>query len=78
MNGIVLNVPVKVGTSVSGSSSFSEGTTIATVANMNDIIFSGNIDETEVAKLHVGMDVTPHWTISLQRVPCRTVPECLS
>ena len=58
MNGIVLNVPVKVGTSVSGSSSFSEGTTIATVANMNDIIFSGNIDETEVAKLHVGMDVT--------------------
>ena len=54
MNGIVLNVPVKVGTSVSGSSSFSEGTTIATVANMNDIIFSGNIDETEVAKLHVG------------------------
>ncbi|MDO4497161.1 MAG: efflux RND transporter periplasmic adaptor subunit [Bacteroidales bacterium] len=58
MNGIVLNVPVKVGTSVSGSSSFSQGTTIATVADMSDIIFRGNIDETEVAKLHTGMEVT--------------------
>lgn len=58
MNGIVLNVPVKTGTSVSGSSAFSQGTTIATIADMNDIIFSGNIDETEVAKLKVGMDVT--------------------
>ncbi len=58
MTGIVLNVPVKVGTSVSGSSSFSQGTTIATVADMNDIIFHGNIDETEVARLHHGMDVT--------------------
>lgn len=57
MTGVVLNVPVKVGTSVSGSSAFSQGTTIATVADMNDIIFRGNIDETEVAKLHTGMDV---------------------
>lgn len=56
MTGVVLNVPVKVGTSVSGSSAFSPGTTIATVADMNDIIFSGNIDETEVAKLKVGME----------------------
>lgn len=58
MNGIVLNVPVKVGTSVSGSSAFSQGTTIATVADMKDVIFRGNIDETEVAKLHTGMEVT--------------------
>lgn len=55
MNGTILNVPVKVGTSVSGSSAFSQGTTIATVADMSDIIFRGNIDETEVAKLNVGM-----------------------
>ena len=58
MNGIVLNVPVKEGTSVSGSSAYSDGTTIATVADMKNIIFHGNIDETEVAKLHTGMDVT--------------------
>lgn len=57
MNGMILNVPVKVGTSVSGSSAFSQGTTIATVADMSDIIFRGNIDETEVAKLRTGMDV---------------------
>ena len=58
LDGIVLNVPVKVGTSVSGSSAFSQGTTIATVADMKDVIFKGNIDETEVAKLHTGMEVT--------------------
>jgi HlyD family secretion protein len=58
MRGVVLNVPVKEGTSVSGSSAFSQGTTIATVADMKDIIFHGNIDETEVAKLHTGMKVT--------------------
>lgn len=56
-SGIVLSVPAKVGASVSGSSSFSEGTTIATIANMNDIIFRGNIDETQVAHLHIGMDI---------------------
>ena len=39
MNGIVLNVPVKEGTSVSGSSAYSDGTTIATVADMKNIIF---------------------------------------
>lgn len=58
MDGLVLSVPVKIGTSVSGSSAFSQGTTIATVADMNDIIFRGNIDETEVARLNVGMEVT--------------------
>lgn len=58
MKGTVLSVPVKVGTSVSGSSAFSQGTTVVTVADMDDIIFKGNIDETEVAKLHIGMEVT--------------------
>lgn len=56
MDGIVLNVPVKVGTSVSGSSLFSEGTTIATVGNMSNIIFKGNIDETSVDQLRLGME----------------------
>lgn len=58
MNGLILSVPVKVGTSVSGSSAFSQGTTIATVADMKDVIFKGNIDETDVAKLHTGMEVS--------------------
>lgn len=58
LSGMVLSVPVKVGVSVSGSSLFSQGTTIATIADMNDVIFRGNIDETEVAKLHKGMEIT--------------------
>ena len=36
---------------------FNDGTTIATVANMNDLIFRGNLDETEVGRVHEGMPV---------------------
>ena len=39
------------------SNTFNDGTTIATVANMNDLIFRGNIDETEVGRIHEGMPV---------------------
>jgi HlyD family secretion protein len=55
INGIVLDVPVKVGNSVIQSNTFNDGTTIASVANMNDLIFRGNIDETEVGQLVTGM-----------------------
>ena len=57
ITGLVLSVPVKVGTSVSGTNPFSEGTTVAKVADMGDIIFRGYIDETEVAKLNTGMEM---------------------
>ena len=55
ISGIILDVPVKVGNSVILSNTFNDGTTIATVANMNDLVFRGNIDETEVGKLSEGM-----------------------
>ena len=55
ISGIILDVPVKVGNSVINSNTFNDGTTIATVANMNDLIFRGNIDETEVGQLVLGM-----------------------
>ena len=55
ISGIILDVPVKVGNSVINSNTFNDGTTIATVANMNDLIFRGNIDETEVGQLVIGM-----------------------
>ena len=55
MSGVVLSVPVKMGTSVSGSSQFSEGTTIAKVGDMSNVIFKGNIDETAVDQLQIGM-----------------------
>lgn len=53
--GVILDIPVKVGNSVINSNSFNDGTTIATIANMNDLIFRGNIDETEVGQLTEGM-----------------------
>lgn len=55
VTGLILDVPVKVGNSVILSNTFNDGTTIATVANMNDLIFRGNIDETEVGRLLTGM-----------------------
>ena len=55
ISGIILDIPVKVGNSVINSNTFNDGTTIATVANMNDLIFRGNIDETEVGQLVIGM-----------------------
>ena len=55
ITGIILDIPVKVGNSVINSNTFNDGTTIATVANMNDLIFRGNIDETEVGQLAIGV-----------------------
>ena len=57
ISGLILDIPVKVGNSVINSNTFNDGTTIATVANMNDLIFDGNIDETEVGRLHLGLPV---------------------
>lgn len=51
ISGIILDIPVKVGNTVVLSNTFNDGTTIATVADMKDLIFRGNIDETEVGSL---------------------------
>ena len=58
ITGLILDIPVKVGNSVILSNTFNDGTTIATVADMNDLIFDGNVDETEVGRLVEGMPVT--------------------
>ena len=55
VSGLILDVPVKVGNTVILSNTFNDGTTIATVADMNDLIFRGNVDETEVGRLTTGM-----------------------
>ena len=57
ISGVILDIPVKVGNSVINSNTFNDGTTIATVANMNDLIFRGNIDETEVGQLAMGVQM---------------------
>jgi HlyD family secretion protein len=55
IEGMVLDVPVEVGNSVIESNTFNEGTTIASVADMGEMIFEGKVDETEVGKLKLGM-----------------------
>lgn len=60
ISGVVLSVPVEQGASVSGTSPFTEGTTVAKVADMSEIIFRGFIDETEVAQLRLGTDIELH------------------
>ncbi len=55
VDGMVLDVPVEEGSSVIERNNFNEGTTIASVADMNSLIFEGNVDESDVGKLKVGM-----------------------
>ena len=55
ITGLILDIPVKVGNSVIQANTMNDGTTVATVANMADLIFDGNIDETEVGSLVEGM-----------------------
>ena len=53
--GMVLDVPVKEGHSVIESNTFNEGTSIAQVANMGEMMFEGKVDESEVGKIKEGM-----------------------
>lgn len=58
ISGMVLDVPVEEGKSVIESNNFNEGTTIAIVADMGEMIFEGQVDETEVGKIHQGMNLS--------------------
>jgi HlyD family secretion protein len=55
ISGTILDVPVEEGFSVIEANNFNAGTTIATVADMRDMIFKGQIDESEVGKIKTGM-----------------------
>lgn len=55
VKGMVLDVPVEEGFNVIEANNFNEGTTIASVADMENLIFKGMIDESEVEKLRIGM-----------------------
>lgn len=60
VSGMVLGIPVEEGGFVIEGNTFNEGTTIAFVANMNDMIFLGKVDESEVGKIYPGMDIDLH------------------
>jgi HlyD family secretion protein len=57
VTGMILDIPVKEGTFIIESNTFNEGTTIATVADMSEMVFEGRVDEAEVGRIAVGMDL---------------------
>ena len=57
VSGTVLQVPVEKGDQAIEANTFNPGTTIATVADLNKMIFEGRVDEGEVGKLKIGMDL---------------------
>lgn len=58
IDGLILEVPVKVGSSVIQANTMNEGTTIAKIADMSNLLFVGKVDETEVGQLREGMETT--------------------
>jgi HlyD family secretion protein len=56
-SGMVLDVPIEIGNSVIKSNTFNDGTSIALVADMGEMIFEGKVDETEVGKIKEGMQL---------------------
>ncbi len=57
IDGMVLEVPVEIGNSVIESNNFNAGTTIVSIADMGEMIFKGKVDESEVGKIHQGMNL---------------------
>lgn len=55
VKGMVLDVPVEIGDQVIEANNFDEGTTIASLANVNNMIFDGKIDESEIGKIKEGL-----------------------
>ena len=55
VSGTILEIPVKEGDQVIQANTFNAGTTIATIADLNKMIFEGQVDEGEVGKLTVDM-----------------------
>ena len=57
VDGMILDLPYKEGAFIVETSSFGSGTTVATLADMNDMIFEGMVDESEVGKIREGMEL---------------------
>ncbi len=55
VSGTILEIPVKEGDQVIQANTFNAGTTIATIADLDKMIFEGQVDEGEVGKLSVDM-----------------------
>ncbi|MBN3035744.1 MAG: efflux RND transporter periplasmic adaptor subunit [Bacteroidales bacterium] len=60
IEGMVLDVPIEIGNSVIESNTFNDGTTVAIIADMGEMIFKGKVDESEVGKIREGMNLILH------------------
>jgi HlyD family secretion protein len=69
LTGMVLEVPLEVGNSVIEANNFNDGTTIAAIADMDDLIFEGKVDESEVGKIKVGMQLE----LTIGALPDKTI-----
>jgi HlyD family secretion protein len=77
IDGTVLDVPNKEGSFILESSTFQSGTTLATLADMSDMIFEGLVDESEVGKLRQGMELVLN-VGALQGKPFKAALEYIS
>ena len=73
VTGTILEIPVKKGDQVIQPNTFNQGSTIATIADLNIMIFEGKVDEGEVSKLKEGMSLT----INLAAIENKTYPATL-
>lgn len=60
VTGTILEQPVKVGSRVTMANNFSEGTTVVSIADLTDLLFIGNVNESDVNNVTVGSHVTIH------------------
>jgi HlyD family secretion protein len=71
-SGTILEVPVKPGGSVIESNTFNEGTTVASIADMGNLVFEGQLDESEIGKVRPGMElIISVAALSDARLPAR-------
>ena len=56
--GVIIDIPVKVGTSVMERSGYNPGSTVAVLAGTDHYVFRANVPEKSIGRLHVGMPVS--------------------
>lgn len=54
---MILDIPVKEGSFITEYNTFNEGSSIASIADMSEMVFEGKVDESEVGKIKTGMDL---------------------
>jgi HlyD family secretion protein len=70
MDGIVIDRPVELGETVTGSGSFNAGTVISTVADLRTMIVEAGINEVDIGKIHERQEVR----VTLDAFPRKLFP----